>query len=68
MTFDEVIEMNELQQAQMLSFKKTHAGFSAFMLKQGSGEVPSFSKFITVEREDELMQAWLHPELIKVID
>ncbi|WP_404975680.1 hypothetical protein NBT14_04270 [Weissella paramesenteroides] len=62
------IEMTEMQMKQMMSFKEVNAGFSTFMYKQGLGQVPAFSDFITTERENELMQAWLHPETIKVVE
>ncbi|APS42191.1 hypothetical protein FOL01_1332 [Weissella jogaejeotgali] len=62
------IEMTEIQMKQMMSFKEVNAGFSTFMYKQGLGQVPAFSDFIATEREDELMQAWLHPETIKVVE
>ena len=62
------IEMNEMQMKQMMSFKEFNAGFSTFMYKQGLGELPAFNYFITTQRENELMQAWLHKETIKVVD
>lgn len=62
------VEMTEMQMKQMMSFKEVNAGFSTFMYKQGLGQLPAFSDFITTQRENELMQAWLHPETIKVVD
>ena len=62
------IEMTEMQMKQMMSFKEINAGFSTFMYKQGLQQVPAFSDFITTKREDELMQAWLHSETIKVVE
>ena len=62
------IEMTEMQMKQMMSFKEVNAGFSTFMYKQGLGQLSAFSDFITTQRENELMQAWLHPEIIKVVD
>lgn len=67
-TYAPTIEMTEMQMKQMMSFKEVNAGFSTFMYKQGLGQVPAFSDFITTERENELMQAWLHPETIKVVE
>lgn len=61
------VEMTEMQMKQMMSFKEVNAGFSTFMYKQGLGQLPAFSDFITTKRENELLQAWLHPETIKVI-
>lgn len=60
------VEMTEMQMKQMMSFKEVNAGFSTFMYKQGLGQVPAFSDFITTQRENELLQAWLHPETIKI--
>lgn len=62
------IEMTEMQMKQMMSFKEVNAGFSTFMYKQGLGQVPYFSDFITTQRENELMQACLHQDTIKVVD
>ena len=63
-----MVEMTEMQMKQMMSFKEVNAGFSTFMYKQGLGQLPSFSDFITTQRENELMQAWLYPKTIKVVD
>ena len=62
------VEMTEMQMKQMMSFKEVNAGFSTFMYKQGLGQLPAFSDFITAQRENELMQAWLYPKTIKVVD
>lgn len=62
------VEMTEMQMKQMMSFKEVNAGFSTFMYKQGLGQLPAFSDFITTQRENELMQAWLYPKTIKVVD
>lgn len=62
------VEMTETQMKQMMSFKQFNSWFSTFMYKQGLGQLPAFSDFITTQRENELMQAWLHPENIKVVD
>lgn len=67
-TYAPTIEMTQLQVAQMMSFKEIGAGFSTFMYKQGLGQVPAFEDWIKTKREDELMQAWLHPETIKVVN
>jgi hypothetical protein len=67
-TYAPTIEMTQLQVDQMMSFKKIGAGFSTFMYKQGLGQVPAFEDWIRTKREDELMQAWLIPECIKVVD
>lgn len=62
------VEMTQLQVAQMMSFKAANVGFGTFIYKQGLGEVPAFKDWIQQDREDELMQAWLRPETIKVVD
>lgn len=67
-TYASTIEMTELQVAQMMSFKEANVGFGTFIYKQGLGEVPAFEGWIQQDREDELMQAWLHPETIKVVE
>lgn len=67
-TYEPTIEMTQLQVDQMMSFKEIGAGFSTFMYKQGLGQVPAFEDWIKTKREDELMQAWLHPETIKVVN
>ena len=66
--YAQTVEMTEMQMKQMMSFKEVNAGFSTFMYKQGLGQLPDFSDFITMQRENELMQAWLNPETIKVVD
>lgn len=66
--YEPMVEMTEMQMKQMMSFKEVNAGFSTFMYKQGLGQLPAFSDFITTQRENELMQAWLRPETIKVVD
>lgn len=67
-TYAPTIEMTELQVAQMMSFKEANVGFGTFIYKQGLGEVPAFEGWIQQDREDELMQAWLHPECVKVVE
>ena len=62
------IKLTRLQHDQLMAFKNIGAGFFTFMFKQSNHEVPAFPEFITTEREDELMQAWLHPELIEGVD
>lgn len=62
------VEMNEMQMKQMMSFKEFDSWFSTFMYKQGLGQLPAFSDFITTQRENELMQAWLHTDTIRVVD
>lgn len=67
-TYAQTVEMTQLQVDQMMSFKAANVGFGTFIYKQGLGEVPAFKDWIQQDREDELMQAWLHPETIKVVD
>lgn len=60
------IKLTPLQHDQLMAFKNIGSGCSTFMFKQANHEVPAFPEFITTEREDELMQALLHPELIEL--
>ena len=67
-TYAPTIEMTEAQKNQLLAFKEVNSWFSVFIYKQSHGGVPAFSESITPDREDELIRAWLNPELIKVVD
>ncbi|QVV90840.1 hypothetical protein [Weissella tructae] len=66
-TYAKPVEMTQAQYDQFMVFREI-SWFSVFMHKQGAQEVPAFSEFISKEREQELMRAWLHPELIKVVE
>ncbi|MHD0286831.1 hypothetical protein [Weissella tructae] len=66
-TYAKPVEMTQAQYDQFMVFREM-SWFSTFMYKQGAQEVPAFSEFISKEREQELMRAWLHPKLIKVVE
>lgn len=77
MTFDEpIVEMTK-EQKEVFLFYKTTTWFSVFLGKLNDPDnkefrsLPNLNAFkdwgFQKERECELMQAWLHPETIKII-
>lgn len=67
-TYAPEIEMTHEQHDQLMAFRNLGSSFSTFMYKQGNHELSAFPEMLSVEREDELMLAWLHPKLIKAVD
>ncbi|MBZ5980063.1 hypothetical protein [Leuconostoc gasicomitatum] len=77
MAYTPTIEMTQQQKDVFLLYKKM-TWFSLFLSKlnepdnQEFSTLPDLSCFdnwgISKEREIELMQAWIHPEIIKVVD
>lgn len=64
-----IVKMTQYQAETMLMMKENHEDFIDVIIDTDSEEiVPELDKFWSPLKNEELMQAWLHPDSIETID